>query len=903
MRRSVILLFFIVLIPIVCLSQKKAITHEAYETWTKIFNQQISNNGKFVTYISSTPKYGATLIMQSTDTLWKLSMPVAGNVEITKNSQLIIFVMPGDSLAIIEAGTNKMKFIQNVSSCKFPKNGVTKWIVYQLRNENTVVLLDLFSGRKKTYHGVGDFSFSDNGNVLLLETILPGKVSNSGFFLKAISLSSNKEWTFWQGCAKPEFVVFDKNEHQLCFITKEEGKREGVLWYYLIGSDSASKHIDAFDIGVKERDWALKETIGFGEDGSKIFFTVQKKERLDSPISSRVGVDVWSFKDLRLQSQQLFELESEKYRQYKAVVSVRNKNVILLESENERVIGELNHIVGEYVLIQKEYVDGRENYWQLNLRPSYSIININNGEEKRIAENIIAENVSLSPEGNYVIWYNRSNGNYFVYNIIKGGVSEITKDIKIPLFNDEINLPGNPYPIGIAGWLENDKAILIYDKYDIWRVDPENKKPVVNITNEYGRRNEIFFRYVAERNNLIDDKSVIKSHEKILLSAFDRKNKNNGFFHASTSGKVDPELLLMGPYAYYYPSLPSSKNVYVLSKPIRADKADIYILTRRSDTESPNVFVTRDWKNIIQLSNVQPQKSYNWLKAELVHWTLLDGKVGEGILYKPEDFNPHKKYPVIFNFYEKRSDGLNDFLEPDFSKGPMNIAYFVSNGYLVFDPNIYYDIGNTGESVMNSVVSAAKYMITQPWVDAQKMGLQGHSFGGYEVNYLVSHTTLFTAAATAAGQSDLISGYGGVTGFGVSRAHMYEDNQTRMGGTLWQNALNYIKNSPIMQADKVSTPLLIMHNKEDDAVPFSQSVEWFTALRRLGKRVWLLQYDGEGHSIGTEDNKLDYSIRLTQFFNYYLKDSLPPKWMTRGIPANLKGIEDGLQLDSCRELR
>jgi len=278
----------------------------------------------------------------------------------------------------------------------------------------------------------------------------------------------------------------------------------------------------------------------------------------------------------------------------------------------------------------------------------------------------------------------------------------------------------------------------------------------------------------------------------------------------------------------------------------------------------------------------------------LFKWKLPDGNIGEGILYKPENFDSLRKYPVILNFYENQADEVNNFLFPKLSSGDLDIPYFVSNGYLVLCPNIYFKVGHTGECALNSVLSAAKNLSRKSWVDSRKMGIHGHSMGGYEVNYIVSHTNFFAAASEGSGPTDLISGYGSLNGWGISLQFIYEAYQLRLNSTLWNTPNMYIKNSPIFFADKVRTPLLIMHNKEDFQVPWQQGIEWYTALRRLRKKTWMLQYDDEGHAINSEQNQLDYSFRVMQFFDVYLKGDNPPKWMVQGIPAKLKGIELGL---------
>ena len=276
---------------------------------------------------------------------------------------------------------------------------------------------------------------------------------------------------------------------------------------------------------------------------------------------------------------------------------------------------------------------------------------------------------------------------------------------------------------------------------------------------------------------------------------------------------------------------------------------------------------------------------------------MFDGKESEGLLFKPENFDPKKKYPVIFYFYERNADGLYNYRAPAPSASTINIPYFVSNGYLVFDPNIYYKNGEPGESAYNSVVSAAKHLAKLPFVDSAKMAIQGQSWGGYQVAYLVTRTKMFAAAGAGAPVANMTSAYGGIRwGSGLSRQFQYERSQTRIGASLWQRIDLYIKNSPLFSADKIVTPLLIMHNDKDGAVPWYQGIEFFTALRRLNKKVWLLQYNDEDHNLVERRNRKDLSIRLSQFFDHYLKGAPAPRWMTEGVPAIEKGIDWGTEI-------
>lgn len=410
------------------------------------------------------------------------------------------------------------------------------------------------------------------------------------------------------------------------------------------------------------------------------------------------------------------------------------------------------------------------------------------------------------------------------------------------------------------------------------------------LTNRYGRRNHIAFRLANDERH-----AILSPGQSILLSAFNRATKDNGFYSKSLFEKGDPTLLTMGPYVYEVADHNPKRGIGGQA-PVKARDEEAYIVWRMSATESPNFFYTRNFVNFSPISEEHPEKKCNWLTSELISWKTLDGGISQGVLYKPENFDPKKKYPVIFYYYERMSDELNQFRYPEVSSDRLDIPTYVSNGYLILAPDVHYKIGETGQSAVNSIVSAARWLSKQPWVDSTKMGLQGHSFGGYETNYVITHSHLFAAACSASGLSDYISSYGSLID-GYSEEGLFEMSQNRIGATLWQRPDLYIKNSPIFRANQVTTPLLMMHTTNDGIYHFSDAVEFFTGLRRLGKKVWMLQYDNEDHSLLGEAAAIDYTIRMRQFFDHYLKGAPAPKWMVEGIPASEKGIDDGLQLE------
>jgi dipeptidyl aminopeptidase/acylaminoacyl peptidase len=436
-------------------------------------------------------------------------------------------------------------------------------------------------------------------------------------------------------------------------------------------------------------------------------------------------------------------------------------------------------------------------------------------------------------------------------------------------------------------WFADEPAALVHDQFDIWKLDLTGKRSPVNITNGYGRTHHVIFS--------VSIPNPVHRSDTLLLTAFNRDTKDNGWFRKRLNQAGDPEQLTMGPYLY---QIRASSEADVGINPIKARDAAVYIVQRMSAEESPNYFLTRDFKSFRPLSDVHPEADYNWLTTELVTWTLPDGSTSQGILYKPENFSPQEKYPLIFYFYMKLADNLHRYLEPSANSGQLPIPSYVSRGYLVFTPDIHYRIGEPGFSALDSIVSAAELLASRPYVDGAHMGISGHSFGAYEADFIATHSTLFAAVFAASGVSDLISDYGAPGPSGGSKTGYYERSQGGMRTTPWQTPDLYLENSPVLSADKVTTPILLMADKKDTSVPYTQGIEFFTALRRLGKKAWLLQYDEGDHSVEGARNILDFDTRVAQFFDHYLLDVPPPKWMTIGIPARLKGIDSGLELDT-----
>jgi dipeptidyl aminopeptidase/acylaminoacyl peptidase len=755
-------------------------------------------------------------------------------------------------------------------------------------NDGTELMLkNLNTGSRQSFKQVNEYLFDEKANYLLIETAKAAKDSNSKAYVILCNLQTGKKDTVLRGFNDAKNYAFDEAGKQLSFVAERDSSAKALqkfykLWYYKNGADSAMLLADKNTIGMRIGNTVSENAeLRFSKDGQKLFFGVAPVQPIkDTTLVDfeLARLDVWHYNDDYLQPQQLRQLTQEQRRSYITVTKPGSGQVLQLgdaDTENVMMVDEGN---ADWVLAQTTKGNRTAIMWEGRAKAKAFVVNTNNGERTYIKNNSFG-NYQASPAGKYVYWYNPELKQYFTYHVSNGVIKNITANIKVPLYDTENDVPDFPSAAGTIGWVEDDRYFIIKDEFDMWLVDPNGNEQPKNITNRFGRKNKTEFNAVR----LDPDKRFIGANETILLTAQNKTTKEGGYFTAAVNNEADPVKLDMGAFAIGPIAKAKNSNMYLLQKATPA-ASELYLGSAMT--------------NLTQLTDIATQqKDYNWITSELVKWKMFDGKMSEGILFKPADFDSTKKYPVVFYFYERNSDGLYNYRAPAPSASTINIPYFVSNGYLVFDPNIYYKNGEPGESAYNSVVSAAKYLSTLPFVDSTKMGIQGQSWGGYQVAYLVTRTNMFRAAGAGAPVANMTSAYGGIRwGTGLNRQFQYEKTQSRIGANLWQRRDLYIKNSPLFTADKINTPVLLMHNDADGAVPWYQGIEFFTALKRLDKKVWLLQYNGEDHNLVERKNRKDLSVRLSQFFDHYLKGAKPARWMTEGLPATEKGRDWGLDI-------
>ena len=750
----------------------------------------------------------------------------------------------------------------------------------------TLVIYNFRDSTKQAFDFVSEYIWSKTGNILITETTTAKKDSLRMPAVCIFRTAENRFDTIMRGGNDFRHYAIDEEGYQLAFVAERDSSAKALqqfykLWYWRNGFDSALMIADRNSIGMPVG-WNISENANlyFSKSGKRLFAgTAPVQPPKDTTLADidLVKVDIWNYKDDYLQTMQLKNLDKELKKSYSAMVDLDTKSFVQLgDMEVPDVITGKEGDAGFFVGISDA---GKRiaMQWEGRTLKDIYIIYPKNGLKKLIKENLSGY-VTSSPDGKYVLWYDAKARQYFTWR--DGKIKNISSGVKTKWHDEDFDMPAEPSSYGIMSWMQSDLAVLVYDKFDIWQLDPDVVVAPVNITAGQGRKNKVTYRYIRTDP---EEKSISPLQE-ILLHMFAENNKHAGLATLKMISNSRPATVLNGAFA-------------INNRMAKAKDNNTYIYTKESYVNSPDLYVNTSWKNETKLSAVNPQQAdYNWGTAELFHWKAYNGKQATGIVYKPEDFDPKKKYPAICYFYEKLSDGLYQYIPPVPTPSRLNISFFVSRGYVVFVPDIIYTIGHPGKSAYNYIVSGARALVKKGWVDSTRMGLQGQSWGGYQTAYVITQTKLFKAAWAGAPVSNMTSAYGGIRWTtGMNRQFQYERTQSRIGATLWEKPQLYIENSPLFHLPKVGTPLVIMHNDNDGAVPWYQGIELFTGLRRLGKPVWLLNYNGEEHNLIERKNRKDIQIREQQFFDWLLKGQRPAQWLSEGVPATMKGKVWGLE--------
>ncbi|MBN3518655.1 S9 family peptidase [Algoriphagus lutimaris] len=921
----VICFFFVGIINHLEAQQKRSLTHKDYDGWESLRSEKITKDGLWVSYqISPQEGDGRIEIFPFKNPNNKYVIPRGTSFSFTADDQFVVGKiapqedtvhllkvkktkkedMPTDSLFIYEMSSGEIEKYARVKSFDTPSEKGS-WVAILFEKEKpakkdpadstskeektkktdgTKLLVRSLTGDKSfEFERVKSYGFAPNGDHLHFELAEEDTLDNAAIHI--LNLATGESHEIHQGMTSYTMNKFSPQSKYLAFLTSDDSTKAKKPYYQLqlfdIENKSLSQIADENTNGILENGRISENgSLKFSEDESRIFFGVAP-EYIDYPYEEdstiledeRPRLDIWGWQDSQIQPMQLKRKSREEKRSYLATMDLNSGKISQLETPDLQDVSLENKVTRDFGLGTTNAPYERNYSWDIQIGRDVYLVDFTDGTRKLI-EKDVSGFPSISPGGKYVYWYAGSDSVWVAYDIQNEEKINLTAGLDVPFYEELHDSPSNPGSYGTSGWLDEDAAILINDRYDIWKIDPKNPSTASRITLGEGRKNKMEFRMeVLDREVL-----SIDPEEPVILNAFNEMTKEAGYYSTKVDANTAPKKLIFTPNRYY--GLTKAKN------------SEEVLVRKSTYVENPDVYLTDlTFKNLTKASHLNPQQaSINWGTSELVSYLANDGTPLQGILFKPENFDPNKKYPMMVYFYERSSDGLYSYRSPAPSASTINIPYFVSNEYLVFVPDIKYELGLPGPSAYNCIIPGVQTVVAKGFVDADNMAIQGQSWGGYQVAYLITQTNMFKAAGAGAPVVNMTSAYGGIRwGTGMSRMFQYEQTQSRIGGTLWQKPLYYIENSPLFFMDRVETPVLIMHNDEDGAVPWYQGIEMFMALKRLNKPAWLLQYNGEDHNLVNRRNRKDLSMRLSQFFDHYLKGAPAPLWMTEGLPAVEKG--------------
>jgi dipeptidyl aminopeptidase/acylaminoacyl peptidase len=926
---------------------RQVLDHVVYEAWDTIGGESISSDGRWALYNRLRYDRDDVLVVRAVagETTHVFDRATAARFDET--SRYVAFTlkparesvlqarrdrrrpdqMPRDTLGILDLATGEVVRIPATRSFRMPDRA-GGWLAYQLERQggapggaqpgtpqagaeppvagavaaaaagaagpqarrrepgSPLVVRNLAGGEERRVEDVSTYVFSPDGRRLAY-TVSTTDGAGDGIFV--LDLAAGTVTAALSGAGEYRRPVFDEAGEQLAFLTNRDSwdgdSAAYALYHWQPRLRDARRLAGEGTAGVPAGWWVSENgNVSFSRNGQRIFFGTAPRPASEQPdgllAEERVRVDVWHWQDPQIQPVQLRRLPQERRRTFEAVVHLRDGRVVQLADERLPMVNVGARGNADVATGTASEPYAIESSWDSPNWADQYLIDVRTGDRTLIRQRAQG-GMDLSPGARYATWYDNEARAVMVMDLRTRQVVNVTAGIPYAVHDEEHDQPSPARSLGSAGWLENDAALLVYDRFDIWAVDPTGRTAPRNITQGLGRRDNVHFRVVR----LQRDEPYVMANRPLLLSAFNTRTKQAGFYRVNVGGDA-PQRLVMADYMF--------------STPRKADNADVLLFSRQSFTEFPDLWVSGlELHDMRRITAENPQQAaYAWGTAELIDWTSLDGIPLQGILYKPDNFDASRQYPMIAYFYERMSDNLHLHYPPVPHRSRVNPTFYTSRGYLVFVPDIVYRIGYPGESAMNSIMPGVTKLLDRGYVDRDNMALQGHSWGGYQIAFMVTRTNMFKAGAAGAPVANMTSAYGGIRlESGVGRQFQYERTQSRLGGSLWEMPVRYLENSPLFWLDKVETPLLIMHNDLDGAVPWQQGIELYLGLRRLGKPAWLINYNDEPHWPTTIANKRDWNIRMQQFFDHYLKGEPAPRWLAEGIPATEKGRTLGYEVN------
>jgi dipeptidyl aminopeptidase/acylaminoacyl peptidase len=744
-----------------------------------------------------------------------------------------------------------------------------------------LLIRTLATGATRNIGNVQDYSFNEGGALLAYTVDAADNVGNGVYVMHMESGLTTPLHT-----SKHEYAQLTWNEAGTAVAVlhgetpETSALRSNVLAVYTgLGARTPAREItldpasaQGFPAGMVISEF---NGLDWSANGQRVFFGIKEQEPAPPDSSGqRANVDVWHWADDTPQSVQMQRINQLRRATQPAVFHLDGNRFVRLGDEAMTNVSSTADGDGRWAIGRNDEAYRGEVAWG-GSRADYHRVDVTTGERAPMLE-ALGRTYGTSPDGRWFVYL--KEGKLYARELETGRTQNLS-DIAGVDFLDHRD--DHPYEIpiyGSAGWTRDGKSVLLYDDFDLWAVPVEGGRPV-NVTRGVGNAEQIRFRITNtfDQDDDEQDEPGVDLTKTIYLSATGEWTKMTGYYELKPGGTPTPivwEDLTIGGVS-------------------KAENADRIIYTKQTFVDFPDYYVadTR-FQNQRKITNANPQQAeYAWGRRILVDYENSKGQKLQATLALPANYQPGQRYPMLVYFYEIMSNQHHRYSMPSYDDRP-HMSTYASNGYLVLQPDVVYETGRPGSSAVDCVTAAVKKVIELGYADPERIGLQGHSWGGYQSSYIVTQTDLFAAVVTGAPVTNLVSFYNELyKSSGNVQQGITERGQVRMGTTPFENFDLYVSQSPVHQAMNITTPFLILHGTDDGSVDWHQGLEYFNMARRMGKKVILLSYPDEGHHLGRRENQKDFQVRMKQFFDHYLKDAPAPQWITEGVPQLQKGRE------------
>ncbi|HEY4305798.1 MAG TPA: prolyl oligopeptidase family serine peptidase [Gemmatimonadaceae bacterium] len=787
----------------------------------------------------------------------------------------------GDKFDVPEAATFKF-----AKGAKFVAVRANKANASAKQNGADLVLRELTSGISQNIGNVNLYDFDDDGRTLAY-TVDAADRSGNGVYVIDLATSQSKALNT-ASLDYDQLTWGDKNE-ALAVLRgdkkKENLQRDNTLlvWKDVAGATPAMTVYDPSKDANFPKAMVVSElgALRWGRDGSRVFIGLKEQEPDPSAATPsgepRANVDVWHWKDAEVQSVQMIRIAQERRSTLPAAFDVGSGKLVRISDEVMRNVAPSPD--PRWALGRIDTTYRTEVQWGGSKSDLYRVSTTTG--ERSLIERGVTRTMGSSPDGKYYVYL--KDKKIVAYNNDTGKNTLLGAADKIDFIDATDDHPYERPTYGVAGWSKDGKSLIVNHRYDLYSLPLDGGK-ATNLTGGVGDAGQIVFRLVrldraggggrggrggaAAANGDEEDQGVDLSKPQ-LLSAYGQWTKKSGYYTLNPGAKPTPLL-------YDDESIGQAQ---------KASQADRVVFTRQTFTESPDLWVTTtSFVSPTKVTDANPFiTDYAWGSKKLIDFKNSKGQRLQGTLTLPANYQPGKKYPMLVYFYELLSNTHHQFAMPAYDDRP-HFAEYASDGYLVFEPDIVYQTGKPGTSALDCVTSGVKEVIKQGFADPKHIGIQGHSWGGYETSFILTQTDMFAAVVTGAPPSNLVSFYDETyPGTGTLQQGIVEVGQVRMGTNPWENHQLFEEQSAVYNVRNIKTPFLILHGTADNAVDWHQGLELYGAAKRWGKQVILLSYPGEPHHLARKENQKDFQLRMKQFFDHYLKDTPSPRWMIDGV--------------------